>query len=356
VGRCRGTRAIGRSRFSGHDSVAYPLGCPDRPPQPHFSPVVSPRSLRNYPSRQVWRLIPIGGFGFDWGSCRPSRALLSCWSSSPQCGDVVRKRTYTIKEAAELTGLSQKAIARRVERGSLRSLVRGGRRLIPRAELVRAELVPAEGDIGESDFEPLELLPHRDSALAVDESAFGTLFRELLNRLERQAGEIAHYRALTAQAESLRLERELAELRGRLNHLERQPSSLGLGAGPSEPPPEQPSGMLGRLPSSQQRSAQGIWLPPSAIGSPGRLEGRRHTGHPPASVSRGPGLHPLGRRLLILMAEALFIVCVAVLVWLAELRPAFVIATVTASWFLVAFIEWRGWRVDHGSTSSGESS
>jgi hypothetical protein len=57
-----------------------------------------------------------------------------------------------------------------------------------------------------------------------------------------------------------------------------------------------------------------------------------------------------------LTAEALFIVCVAVLVWLAELRPAFVIAIVTATWFLVAFIEWRGWRVDHGSTSSGASS
>jgi excisionase family DNA binding protein len=330
---------------------------PRSAPATPFHPLVSPPSLRNYASRQVWRLIPIGDFGFDWGSCRPSRPLLSCWSSSPQCGDLVRKRTYTIKEAAELTGLSQKAIARRVERGSLRSLVRGGRRLIPRAELVRAELVPAEGDIGESGFEPLELLPHRDSALAVDESAFGTLFRELLNRLERQAGEIAHYRALTAQAESLRLERELAELRGRLSHLEGQPSSLALGAGPSEAgPPKQSSGMLGRLPSSQQRSAQGIWLPPSAIGSPGRLEGRRHTGHPPASVSRGQGLHPLGRRLLILMAEALFIVCVAVLVWLAELRPAFVIATVTASWFLVAFIEWRGWRVDQVPTSSGESS
>jgi excisionase family DNA binding protein len=270
---------------------------------------------------------------------------------------VVRKRTYTIKEAAELTGLSQKAIARRVERGSLRSLVRGGRRLIPRAELVRAELVPAEGDGGESDFEPIELLPHRESALSVDESAFAPLVRELLNRLERQAGEIAHYRVLTAQAESLRLERELAELRGRLSQLEGQPSSLALGAGPSEHgSPGHSSGALGRLPSSLERSAQGIWLPPSAIGSAGGLEDLRHTGHLRAPVPRGPALHPLGRRLLIFTAEALFIVCVAVLVWLAELRPAFVIAIVTASWFLVAFIEWRGWRVDHGSTSSGKPS
>lgn len=329
---------------------------PRSAPRPPLHPRL-PSLISQLCFAKVWRPIPIVGFGFDWGSCRRSPALLSCWSSSPQCGDVVRKRTYTIKEAAELTGLSQKAIARRVERGSLRSLVRGGRRMIPRAELIRAELVPAEGDRGESDFEPMELLPDRDSALPVDESAFAPLVRELLNRLERQAGEIAHYRALTAQAESLRLERELAELRGRLSHLEGQSSSPALGAGPSEPgPPEHSFARLGQRPSSQQRSAQGIWLPPSAIGSAGGLESGRRTGHLPASVPRGPGLHPLGRRLLIFLAEALFIVCVAVLVWLAELRPAFVIAIVMASWFLVALIEWRGWRVDHGSTSSGEPS
>jgi hypothetical protein len=55
------------------------------------------------------------------------------------------------------------------------------------------------------------------------------------------------------------------------------------------------------------------------------------------------------------MAEALFIVCVAVLVWLAELRPAFAIASVMASWFLVALIEWLGWRVAHGPPWSGDS-
>jgi len=37
-------------------------------------------------------------------------------------------RTYTVSEAAELTGLSRKALARRIERGSLRCVVRDGRR------------------------------------------------------------------------------------------------------------------------------------------------------------------------------------------------------------------------------------
>jgi excisionase family DNA binding protein len=270
---------------------------------------------------------------------------------------MARKRTYTIREAAELTGLSQKAIARRIERGSLRSLVRDGRRLIPRAELVRAELIPAEGEIGESNFEPSELLTQRDPALAVDESAFAALFRELLNRLERQAGEIAHYRLLTAQAESLRLERELAELRGRLSHLEGRPSSLALGAGPSEPgPAEHSSGMPGRVPSSQPRTAEGMWLPPTALGWAGSLEDRGDTGHLAAPVPRDPGPYPLGRRLLTFTAEVLFIVCVAVLAWLADLRPVFAIVAVGASWFLVALIEWLRWRVAHGSQWYGGSS
>ena len=56
----------------------------------------------------------------------------------------MKKRTYTIAEAAELTGLTRKALARRVERGSLQSLVRGGRRMIPHAELVRAGLIVDE--------------------------------------------------------------------------------------------------------------------------------------------------------------------------------------------------------------------
>ena len=66
-------------------------------------------------------------------------------------------RTFTISEAAEITGVSRKAIARRVERGSLRSVVRNGRRRIPRSELVRAGLLE-EGAEGTPDLDPRPLL------------------------------------------------------------------------------------------------------------------------------------------------------------------------------------------------------
>jgi hypothetical protein len=45
-----------------------------------------------------------------------------------------------------------------------------------------------------------------------------------------------------------------------------------------------------------------------------------------------------------------------VLAWLADLRPAFAMVAVGASWFLVALIEWLRWRVAHGSQWSGGSS
>ncbi|MDQ4019682.1 MAG: helix-turn-helix domain-containing protein, partial [Actinomycetota bacterium] len=129
------------------------------------------------------------------------------------------KRTYTIAEASELTRLSRKALARRVERGSLRSVVRNGRRLIPRSELVRAGLVVEEGE--ERGTERGTDLP---AVTGDSETALVLLIRDLMERVERQANELAQFRALTVQAESLRAERELAELRARLAHLENRPA------------------------------------------------------------------------------------------------------------------------------------
>src|SRR5262245_11994383 len=143
-------------------------------------------------------------------------------------------RTYTITEAAELTGLSRKAIARRVERGSLRSVVRNGRRRIPRSELMRAGLVP-EGEARPREGDPAAPFlprPATGAELAetgTSEDMLATLFREVLDRFERQSQEIAQYRALTVQAESLRLTNELADLRVRLAELERSPQQ------PAEP-------------------------------------------------------------------------------------------------------------------------
>ena len=59
-----------------------------------------------------------------------------------------KKRLLTIREAASETGLSTKALARRVERGTLRAVKDDqGRRVVPRAELERAGLFD-EGNPG----------------------------------------------------------------------------------------------------------------------------------------------------------------------------------------------------------------
>ena len=53
------------------------------------------------------------------------------------------EREYlTIQEAARATGLSEKAIRRRVERGTLESVVQGTRRVIARAALEETFVAP----------------------------------------------------------------------------------------------------------------------------------------------------------------------------------------------------------------------
>lgn len=63
----------------------------------------------------------------------------------------------TIQEAARASGLSEKAIRRRVERGTIESVVQGTRRVIPRSALDAAGYVsgPAQGA---TDLEALERL------------------------------------------------------------------------------------------------------------------------------------------------------------------------------------------------------
>ena len=119
-------------------------------------------------------------------------------------------RTYTITEAADLTGLSRKAIARRVERGSLRSVVRNGRRRIPRSELVRNGLLEDAERRPRANGPAAPLLPRPGAGMELAEAGgtedmLAALFREVLDRFERQSQEIAQFRALTVQAESLRL-------------------------------------------------------------------------------------------------------------------------------------------------------
>jgi excisionase family DNA binding protein len=270
-------------------------------------------------------------------------------------------RTYTITEAAEVAGVSRKAIARRVERGSLRSVVRNGRRRIPRSELVRAGLLDEGGQQPRFDDPAAPFLPRpaADGALAetgTTEDMLASLFREVLDRFERQSQEIAQYRALTVQAESLRLTNELAELRVRLAELERQPQQQ------PEPSPQQAqqaaqqhaaASDLGRRVSELTRqveelSNREIWLPPQANPAPQRAAAtpmppaQPRPAAPPAQPVRQPAPPRTFRlsRPLRFALEAAFIVAVALVVWQAELPTPAIAVAMALAWTLVAVVEW----------------
>lgn len=124
--------------------------------------------------------------------------------------------TFTIAEAAEAVGITKKAMRNRVDRGQVRAVLRDGVRRIPRAELLRVGLLGAPREAARRHPPNEAASPEATEALAV---------RELLDRLERQAGEITSLRALTVEAESLRNEREqlhneLFEARARITELE----------------------------------------------------------------------------------------------------------------------------------------
>lgn len=106
--------------------------------------------------------------------------------------------TYTISEAARLSGLSQKSIRNRVDRGQLRAVKRDGLRRIPRSEMRRAGLLRGSEEASE---------PAAESDTVELRMATEPLLGQLLDRLERQAERLGEYRALSRHAESLRDER-----------------------------------------------------------------------------------------------------------------------------------------------------
>lgn len=268
-------------------------------------------------------------------------------------------RTYTISEAAELTGLSRKALARRIERGSIRCVVRDGRRRIPLAELVRAGLLDDQEQVEDDEFDPRLLLPggSRPRAdLPVPYDAGQTLaavVRELFDRFERQSAELANFRALTVHAESLRVTSEIADLRARIAELEtqRRPKEL-LHRGPAE---GAPLSAPERAPGSP-RPRQELWLPagahpvaqprPARPGDQAQLEGEiaRLRAHLAQLEARRPPRR-LGRATR-LAAEAVFIGAVAVGVWYADLGTAAIFSFMAAAWIVVAVIESVSWRRD----------
>lgn len=266
-------------------------------------------------------------------------------------------RTYTITEVAELTGVSRKAIARRVERGSLRSVVRNGRRRIPRSELVRAGLLDegAERSPRSAPASPPLPRPGPGGELAEierPEEMLTTLFREVLDRFERQSQEIAQYRALTVQAESLRLTNELADLRVRLAELEGRPQAPEQQAGSQA---GQAAGDLSRRVSEltkqvEELSKREIWLPPhaqtahqssaaypmpAAPRQPATAQPAARQMAPPAPVR--PSRFSRTKRFVV---EAAFIVAVAVIVWQAQLPVAAIAVAMALAWTLVAVVEW----------------
>jgi excisionase family DNA binding protein len=274
-------------------------------------------------------------------------------------------RTYTISEAAELTGLTRKAIARRVERGSIRSLVRNGRRRIPHSELLRAGLLA--GDEGEEpeeveleEFEPERLLPHvrsrREPGGVDPTSTLTALVRELVDRLERQATEIATFRAVSAHAENLRLENDLAELRARISELEGGPRRKELTQKAGEAPAGE-AGPVGAQPRRRPaRRQEGIWLPPGADSprpvaptakSQAQLEREAPLAPPRQAVHPTPMERRIFRRGTRLVVEVVFLVAVAAGVWLAEFELPVILGVMAFAWIVVAAVEWMSWRQEH---------
>lgn len=124
--------------------------------------------------------------------------------------------TFTIAEAAEAAGITKKAMRNRVDRGQVRAVLRDGIRRIPRSELQRVGLLGAAHGAASRHLPHEAASPEADHAIAI---------RELLDRLERQAGEISSLRALTVEADSLKAEREnlqtsLFEAQARVAELE----------------------------------------------------------------------------------------------------------------------------------------
>lgn len=117
----------------------------------------------------------------------------------------------TIPETAKALGLTAKAVEKRIERGTIQSLRREGRRVIPAGEITRLQT------LAEQALPPIEqrVSPRGDANPLTDLSAF-------LERLETLAAENGRFRALQEVAESERqqLHAELFKTRAHVAELE----------------------------------------------------------------------------------------------------------------------------------------
>jgi len=137
-------------------------------------------------------------------------------------------RTLTIRQAADETNLSAKALQGRLERGSLPHVKHNGIRLIPRSALVEAGLLLVDGKTPTGE-PPREGTPEPAAVV-------GELLVQLerqAERLERMAGELGQQKAITEHAESFgESERQLAdELQAEVVELRSKVLTLELRAG-----------------------------------------------------------------------------------------------------------------------------
>ncbi len=132
----------------------------------------------------------------------------------------------SIKRAAEMTALTQKAIRSRVDRGSLRAVLSDGQRRIPVSELHRAGLLNSDGSpAGHGD----QGKPGQGQQQGSPEAVFNVM--ELIDELTAARAEAKVKALLAQQAETLAegerhareaLEAELHQSRSRVAELEHQ--------------------------------------------------------------------------------------------------------------------------------------
>jgi excisionase family DNA binding protein len=150
--------------------------------------------------------------------------------------------TYTIPEAAEITGLAPREVRIALETGRLRAVRTGGRWRIPRYELVRAGMVE-DGDPARPDSRldpepepvaavtPLAPPPDTDTEEAPASEEQVGLLQERLADLERRLEEL--------EGMADRSSRE-ASMREALAPLFSDPERSAVGHRGSEPPPGEP--------------------------------------------------------------------------------------------------------------------
>lgn len=152
-----------------------------------------------------------------------------------------RMKLYTVSEVSAETGLSEKAIRRRIEKGTLISQNRANRRLIPASELERLQAELGQGGTPRAAFpSSSEGQGQGDAEGSGGGIALEPIIRELadtrehVERLAREAEreklqrEQAEERALSEEAAREAAQNESLELRARVVQLEAVLRTVGI--------------------------------------------------------------------------------------------------------------------------------